>query len=570
MYEEFFKLKEKPFNITPSHRFLYLSEGHKEALALLTYGVVERKGFILLTGDVGTGKTTVIQALLNNLGTNIECIHFSNPLLSPSEFINYLASCTFKRRVQFKSKADFLLEFEDYLKKAQQQQKAFVLMIDEAQTLSLELMEELRLLSNLEAYEEKLINIFLVGQPELIDRLRDPRCRALYQRIASRYQLLPMNLEETRSYVHTRLKVAGSARPEGIFSKGAIEALYNYSNGIPRVINILADNALLLGYSRGKSKISSGMIEETHKDMHLGEADTAEKTEAEKGEAEKGRDVAGEKKRAPKEDKPAPRRRRAFGLAFILLILLGAWFHLSDFRAWEFIQQKTGLYREPASNGFRSQMPQERPERFSLPGPSPGPSPEQPRQEPEPVKQEAQGPLLPTRDLVEESRVEDGTVEAGTEGSSAIPRDGDKRIEVKEGDYLARMAMNVYGRADREILELIREHNPQITDINTIAVGQVLLFPDISGPPREKIYTVHVASYRPGKAAQDAFRALLDAGYDVFIVPFTSPQKGLVYRVTIGNFKDMEGAIAYGRELLQKPDFNYANAVQLEMIEPGT
>ena len=325
MYEDFFGLKEKPFNLTPSHRFLYLSEGHKEALALLTYGIVERKGFVLLTGDVGTGKTTIIQALLRNIGTEIECVHFSNPLLSPGEFIDYLASSTFKRRVHFKSKTDFLFEFEDYLKDAQQHQRAFILIIDEAQALSLDLLEEIRLLSNLEASEEKLINIFLVGQPELIGRLRDPRCRAVYQRIASRFHLQPLNEEEVRSYVTRRLKVAGAEAPETIFPRKTLDAIFKHSQGIPRTINILADNALLLGYSKGKAKITPKMVEESYRDMHSGEEIPVTAAEP-RSEPEQGPDGAEEQGK-----KRTAGARRGFGWALVLAVLLGAWIHVSGF-----------------------------------------------------------------------------------------------------------------------------------------------------------------------------------------------------------------------------------------------
>ncbi len=599
MYEAFFKLKEKPFNITPSHRFLYLSEGHKEALALLTYGVVERKGFILLTGDVGTGKTTVIQVLLNNLGTNIECIHFSNPLLSSSEFIDYLASTTFKRRVHFKSKADFLLEFEDYLKKAQQQQTPFVLIIDEAQTLSLDLLEEIRLLSNLESSEEKLINIFLVGQPELIDRLKDPRCRALYQRIASRYHLQPLNLEATRSYILTRLSVAGAADPDKIFSKKSIETIYKFSGGIPRIINILADNALLLGYSKGKSKISQKMIEESHRDMHLGE----ENLIALQGSQSEFTEGAGFEKRI--KEKNNPWLRRGLVIALSLAILLWVWTVFVELSVREVIVDKGGMLKQMIQSISLSNQPPEKIEEPSTEGPSTpvgAPEKELPPPEPpgkaepvqakperaetvkdtgsvsdtpeEPVSPPPLGfsaekkPLLPSSDLIEEKKIEGNTLIAGDSRLGAAPLNGGEEITVKEGDYLAKIAMNVYGRADRDILEMVKKHNPQIRDINSISVGQVIVFPDLSRPSQEKIYTVHVASYRPGRAAQEAFRSLLEAGYDVFIVPFTSPQKQLIYRITIGNFKDEEGAKAYAGELLTKTEFDYANAVKLEMSDP--
>src|SRR3989339_1913010 len=201
MYTEYFKLKEKPFNLTPSPRFLYLSESHREALALLTYGVMERKGFVLLTGEVGTGKTTILQTLLSTLDKRVQRVHLSNPLLSPAEFIDYLSHAVFKTPSGNKSKTEFLLHFEEYLRKCAQQQSNFLLVIDEAQKLSFDLLEEIRLLSNMETADEKLINIFLVGQPELNQKLSETRCRPLLQRISVRHHISPLDLKETGEYV---------------------------------------------------------------------------------------------------------------------------------------------------------------------------------------------------------------------------------------------------------------------------------------------------------------------------------------------------------------------------------
>ena len=269
MYPEFYNLKEKPFNLTPSPRFLYLGESHGEALNMLKYGVMERKGFILLTGEIGTGKTTMIQALLSTLDDSVHCIHISNPLLSLGEFMDYLAFSTFRRKIHFRSKAEFLVEFEEFLRGCLRSQTNVILIIDEAQKLSFELLEEIRLLSNMETGDEKLINIFLVGQPELNEKLREVQYLPLLQRISMRYHLSPLDLDETRSYVATRLRIAGAPKREEVFSKGAIKALHQYAHGYPRVINILADNAMLLGYSRATKPITPHMVQKCYEDMSL-------------------------------------------------------------------------------------------------------------------------------------------------------------------------------------------------------------------------------------------------------------------------------------------------------------
>jgi general secretion pathway protein A len=264
MYTEFFELNEKPFELTPSSKFLYLGDIHKEALALLTYGVTEKKGFILLTGEVGTGKTTMVHALLNNLDDTVQYVHLSNPMVSPKDFLKYLAYSVLKRRFQFKTKGDLLIWFENYLKECQQKRVNFVLIIDEAQNLSYELLEEIRLLSNMENGDEKLLNIFLVGQPEFNTILNESRCRPLRQRIGISYHIRPLDENGTGEYVYRRLDLAGAKESRKLFGKEVIKALHFYSNGYPRTINVLADNLLLLGYSRNTKKLTPEMVKECY------------------------------------------------------------------------------------------------------------------------------------------------------------------------------------------------------------------------------------------------------------------------------------------------------------------
>ena len=260
MYTNFFGLKEPPFDLTTSPRFVYLGIRHKEALAMLTRGVMERKGLILLTGEIGTGKTTIVRKLLQDIDATNHHIYISNPLLSQSEFIDCLTFLALKRKIHFKSPDAFLAEFKRFLLKWHQDQRHFILIVDESQDLSFELLGEIYHLSRLEVGSERLMTVLLLGQTEINQKLADPRCRAIQRQIESRYHISPLDLVGTNEYINGRLRMAGARRGNRIFSADAIEAIYRYSNGYPRVINCLADKALLLGYARGTREIRGELI----------------------------------------------------------------------------------------------------------------------------------------------------------------------------------------------------------------------------------------------------------------------------------------------------------------------
>lgn len=264
MYTKFYALREKPFNLTPDPRFLYLSESHKEALAHLKYGVQERKGFIALTGEVGTGKTTLLHALINGLDGNVKTIFMTNSNLSIPGFYHFVSS---ELGLPYtKGKSNFLVNFKGFLQSALSRDEIFLLIIDEAQNLSFELLEEVRLLSNLETPSAKLLQIFLVGQQELNDKLNMVNLRQLKQRISIKYHIRPLGLEDTKKYIQHRLYLAGSRNRE-LFPEKAIKRIYTYSKGLPRLINIICDHALLTGYVREERKIGDSVIKEVIQEM---------------------------------------------------------------------------------------------------------------------------------------------------------------------------------------------------------------------------------------------------------------------------------------------------------------
>ena len=257
MYASFFGLNEKPFSITPDPRYLYLSRRHAEALAHLLYGITESGGFIQLTGEVGTGKTTVVRSLLEQLPEHAEVALVLNPRLSPQEFL--LTICDelhieVPERASQKSVVDALNE---HLLEAHAAGRRVVLIVDEAQNLSAEVLEQIRLLTNLETAKQKLLQIILIGQPELREVLARSDLRQLAQRITGRYHLEPLEPDELQAYVRHRLEVAGG-RTE-IFTPGALKALHRSSGGIPRLINVVADRALLGAWSQEEPLVSGNM-----------------------------------------------------------------------------------------------------------------------------------------------------------------------------------------------------------------------------------------------------------------------------------------------------------------------
>jgi general secretion pathway protein A len=265
MYLSYYKLNKNPFEISTDPSFLWLGEKHKEALSILKYGVTNDKGFLLLTGDVGTGKTTLINAFINILGNDVIAARVSDPGLTKLDFMKYVAKM-FKIDTDFERKSEFLLLFTQFLEQAESDNKKVILIIDEAQQLSDETLEEIRLLSNIERQDRKLFTILLVGQNEFNDTLGKYKNRALRQRLSISYTLTPFNGEETRACVEHRLAVAGVKKE--IFTPAAIDAIHSISMGFPRVINIICDHALLLGYVEEQEVISEEMIGRCSKELH--------------------------------------------------------------------------------------------------------------------------------------------------------------------------------------------------------------------------------------------------------------------------------------------------------------
>ncbi|MGR3177313.1 MAG: AAA family ATPase [Candidatus Anammoxibacter sp.] len=260
MYEDFFELTEKPFSLTPDPKFFYLSESHRIALEHLIYGITQREGFMLITGEVGTGKTTLCRSLIEKLDSKTKTALIVNPQAFETNILDSILT-EFEIPHSNSEEDGAMDKLNNFLLQTLASGGISVLIIDEGQTISIDVMEKLRLLSNLETEKDKLLQIILLGQPELKAKLKLPNLRQLNQRISVRYELMPLDKTDTPKYIEHRLMVAGAKG--GIrFSSGAISRIYKHSNGIPRLVNLIADRCMLGGYSKQTSLITTSIAKE--------------------------------------------------------------------------------------------------------------------------------------------------------------------------------------------------------------------------------------------------------------------------------------------------------------------
>ncbi|MFH1791475.1 MAG: AAA family ATPase [Candidatus Omnitrophota bacterium] len=258
MYKEFYRLRERPFSITSDPNFLFFSRTHREAMSHMLFGIRERKGFIAITGEIGTGKTTLCKAVLNELGEAARTAYIFNPSLSGVQLMENILEDFGVAPVR-RNKGAMFKQLNLFLIEELSAERNVILIIDEAQNLKQSLFEQIRMLSNLETEKEKLLQIVFVGQPQLTARLNSPALTQLKQRIAVRYHLAPLDRDEIGQYIYHRLKVAGSS-DNIIFTPEALEVIATYSSGLPRVINIVSDRCLLHGYVKGTMHIDDDIV----------------------------------------------------------------------------------------------------------------------------------------------------------------------------------------------------------------------------------------------------------------------------------------------------------------------
>ena len=273
MYQHFFGLRELPFELTPNPRYLFFTAQHREALTTLEYGLFSAKGVTALIGEAGTGKTTLIHAALESERCrNVTCVYINNPALTREEFVETLSLRFGLSSHAGASKAALIDELEPLLRERRSRGLITALVVDEAQSLSVELLEEVRLLANIETAAHKLLPLVLAGQPELADRLNDSELRQLKQRVALRCEIVPFELPETAAYIASRIRTAGGEASR-LFTREAVSIIHEYSRGIARTVSVICDNALVSGMALGRQPVDRAIVMEVTRDFDLRKAD---------------------------------------------------------------------------------------------------------------------------------------------------------------------------------------------------------------------------------------------------------------------------------------------------------
>jgi general secretion pathway protein A len=274
MYERFYGFREAPFQLTSNPRFLFFTAQHREALCNLEYGLSSAKPITVLIGEAGTGKSTLLRAALESaMCRHVRCVFLDNPTLTRAEFLETLASRFELAGAADMSKASLLGSLESVIRRRHARREITALVIDEAQALPNEILEEIRLLANLETPTQKLLPVVLAGQPELAERLNEPRLRQLKQRIALRCELKPLDLPDTAAYIASRIRTAGGD-PANIFTRQAVTLIHEHSHGLPRTISVMCDNALMSGFAVDQRPVDGDIVLEVCRDFDLARSAT--------------------------------------------------------------------------------------------------------------------------------------------------------------------------------------------------------------------------------------------------------------------------------------------------------
>jgi type II secretory pathway predicted ATPase ExeA len=498
MYNNYFGFSESPFSVTPDPNFFYTNPVYREAYANLRYGIESKKGFIVLTGEVGTGKTTLLRKLMRSSGDTIHSVFIFNTDLTFSELLPFILD-DLGLAPQESSKVTMLHELNNYLIKQLERGHIVAVLVDEAQNLSDEALEGLRLLSNLETDQEKLLQIVLMGQPELETKLDQPTLRQLKQRVALRGRLAPLKDEEVGAYIDFRLKTAGY-EGAGLFHSDAVQAIARHSKGIPRSINIICDNALLNAFARSQETISADIIKEAASDLKLNPesqlpeakitpALSTPKTEPKMPVLEATNDVS-------------PHRVRGVARAgietFLVILAFIAIACVVNPQSFLLVTQRSFEVAKRNLNQWMALVT-----------------------EPATVPKK----ISPETELKWE----------------------DHRITIEYGSNIYKIASDAYGANAPLGIDLIREYNPQIKSLNRVFAGEGLLLPPLTQQTllrkqSDGSYHLIVASFYNRTGADEYARLLSRNGYQATITPRRLSDELLLYRVEIDGLKNFEQA----------------------------
>jgi general secretion pathway protein A len=572
MYTDYFGFREKPFSITPDPRFFYTNPRYQEAYASLLYGIHERRGFIVLTGEIGTGKTTLLRRLMENMESHIHFVFFYNTTLAFEEILDFICQ-ELGLPIKEAGRLQKIQALNQFLIDQLARGDTVVLLIDEAQNLGEEVLENLRLLSNLETSTEKLLQIVMVGQPELEIKLNRHELRQLKQRIAIQCRLERLDDEEVGPFIHYRLSAVGYKRQQ-LFTPDAIREIAHYSKGFPRLINILSDNALLIAYATSQKKITTEIVREAAEDLRL-EGPRGNPLIAEEA-VEASRELRSRKRTGDTRSGTAPYHRKLSGstrrgwriVMAMLLIGVGA----IGFYAWwlkagslkDFEEQLRGLpltlhgmlsRRIGDSGSAKSRL--ESYAKASGHGQSTGLSGEA-------------GPAaaadLRTIELPiesQDSHLASGQIKGAGDGNTS--RTGgrgndeagsvatlsettgwrEKPITVQPGSTVAEIAANIYGTQRNLGLDLIKEYNTHIENLNRIIAGQRLWLPPLS---RETLvrqqpdgsYSLILASLRNRQQSAQLAQSVRLKRYDVVVTPRRVSDDLMLYRVEINGLENVD------------------------------
>ncbi len=541
MYNEAFGFSEKPFDLTPDPRFLFLGESHREALASMIYGINDRKGFISVSGKFGIGKTTLIHHLRNQLDQTVKTVSIFQTLATFGQVLQEIFR-ELGLPAENQEKGALIHQLNGYLIERLVAHENLALIIDEAQNLSKEAMEELRLLSNLETPTAKLLQIVLVGQTELEDKLNAPELRQLKQRLVIRRQIDPLSQKESGEYIDHRLKVVGSSA-SSVFTPEAVSVISRQARGIPRTINMICDSALLVGYRLSRKKVDVPIVEEALRGMKIHPPEkpgTAEPAVIPKtmtpGRLERSR------------SKPWLRKILFSAVAVVVLVLL--FFLIGDY--WGDLIRKPVRLLKP--------QPAAPPKAVTAPADVKKDSAPEPAKEPaQPIAEKTE--ISPAAKIAEEKPAPlQPPPSPQISPSSPVPSRVEPRmkvITVARGDNISGLCWKYYNLVNITITDYIMRLNPEITNPDLIKIRQKIKMPEIdeasaiieSGGGK---YQIHLATFARPERMKYYMEEPALKGMKVEVIPRKLPLQGTWYRVLAGEFKNKEEALSTVKILKRK------------------